>query len=69
MVQAQMIDLIKRGAVSVLYVLGIALTAYHLTAFTNDKFGLYFKDDNQLWLAIGLGLITLGWAIRNWKKI
>ena len=68
MAQAQMVDLIKRGAVLILYVFGTVLTAYHITAFKGDKYGLYFRDDDQLWLAIGVGLIAAGWAIRNWKK-
>lgn len=63
-----MVDLIKRIGVSALYALGTAFAAYNITAFKSDKFGLYFKDDNQLWFAIGIGLITVGWAIRNWKK-
>ena len=69
MAQTQMIELIKRGGVSVLYILGTILAAYNITAFKSDRFGLYFKDDNQLWFAIGAGLIVLAWVIRNWKKM
>ena len=68
MAQVQLVDLIKRVAVSILYVIGASLAAYHLTAFKTDKFGLYFKDGDQLWFAIGVGMIVIGWTIRNWKK-
>ena len=70
MAQVQMVDLIKRIGVSVLYVVGMGLAAYHIIAFRVAKNGgLYFKDENQLWFAIGVGLITVGWVIRNWKKL
>ena len=68
MAQVQVVDLIKRVVVSILYILGTPLAAYHLTAFKNDKVGMYFKDGNQLWLAIGIGMVVVGWVIRNWKK-
>ena len=61
-------DLVKQGGVSTLYVLGSALAAYNITAFKSDKFGLYYHDDNQLWFAIGVGMAVIGWAIRNWKN-
>jgi hypothetical protein len=67
--QLKWIEPVKRGAVSVLYVVGSAFAAYNITAFKTDKFGLYFKDDNQLWLAVGVALIAIGWAIRHWKKL
>ena len=69
MTQLNWINLAKQGAVSVLYIGGSALTAYNFTAFKTDKYGLYFHDDNQFWLATGVGILITGWVIRNWKKI
>jgi hypothetical protein len=65
----QFIDIVKRGAASALYISGSALASYNITAFKTDKFGTYFRDDNQFWLAVGVALIVTGWAIRNWKKL
>ena len=67
--QLNWIHLARQSAVSVLYISGSMLTAYHITAFKTDKWGLYFHDDNQFWIAIGVGLLIAGWAIRNWKNI
>jgi len=61
--------LAKQSSVSLLYLIGSMLAAYHVTAFKTDKFGLYYHDDNQLWLAVGVGLVIVGWIVRNWKKI
>ena len=69
MAQVQIVDLIKRISVSVLYIIGMAIAAYHLTAFKSDRFGLYFKDGDQLWFAIGVGMVVIGWVIRNWKRL
>jgi len=63
------LDLVKQGGISVLYVSGSALAAYNITAFKSDKFGLYYHDDNQLWFAIGVALFAVGWIVRNWKKL
>lgn len=63
------IPLARQVAISALYLAGSMLAAYHITAFKTDKFGLYYHDDNQLWFAIGVGLIMIGWIIRSWKKI
>jgi len=71
MAQGAAVDLetIKKGVVSILYAVGSALTAYNITAFKSDKYGVYFVDDNQLWLAIGVGMLAVGWLTRNWKKL
>lgn len=65
----QMMEIIKKAVISILYVSGSMLTLYNLAAFKSDKFGLYYKDGNQLWLAIGVTLIVAGWLTRNWKKL
>lgn len=67
--QLNWIHLARQGTVSALYIGGSALAAYHIIAFRTDKFGLYFQDENQLWFALGVGLLITGWVIRNWKKI
>lgn len=67
--QLNWINLARQVAVSALYTVGSALAAYNITAFKSDKYGLYYHDDNQLWLAIGVGLAIAGWVVRNWKKI
>ena len=63
------LQLVRQSVITALYLIGAMLAAYHITAFKTDKFGLYYHDDNQLWFAIGTGLIIVGWIIRNWKKI
>jgi hypothetical protein len=55
---------------SVSYIMGSALIAYNITAFTIDKHGsYYFRNLNQKWLAIGVGIFALGLIIKNWKKL
>ncbi len=58
-----------RLLVTALFVFGAAITSYHLFAFRVDKFGMYYKDADQLGLSIGVGIVVLGWFVRNWKKI
>ena len=60
---------IKRVITSILYTTGSAMTIYNLFAFRGDKFGFYYRDDAQLWLAIGVSSIVLGWLIKNWGKL
>lgn len=60
---------ILRMLVTALFVSGIAITSYYLFAFRVDKYGMYYKDADQLGLSIGVGIVVLGWFIRNWKKI
>lgn len=67
--QLNWMNLARQGAVSALYIGGAALAAYNFTAFKSDKYGVYFQDDNQFWLAIGVALVMTGWVVRNWKKI
>lgn len=55
---------------SVLYITGSIFIVYNITAFTIDKHGsYYFRDPNQTWLAVGVGLYAVGLVIRNWKKL
>ena len=54
---------------AVVYVAGAGLITYNLSAVKVDKYGYYFTDTNQLWLAIGVGLFGIGLVIKNWKKL
>ncbi len=65
----ELISYARRGAISISYLAGALLTTYNIMAFKTDKFGLFYNDDNQYWLAVGVALLGLGWVIRNWKKI
>ena len=66
---ANMQQLGLKIAQSVLYVLGYALTVYNLFAFKLTKAGsIYYNDTNQLWLALGVGMIASAYIIRNWNK-
>lgn len=60
---------IKRIIVTALYTAGSYITAYHVFAFKGDKFGIYYRDGDQNWLAIGVGMLVLGWFIKNWKSV
>jgi len=60
---------IHRLIVTILYIIGGSISSYYLVAFKVDKYGLYYKDADQLWLAIGIGILILGWFVKNWKKI
>lgn len=60
---------IARLIITTLFTSGSALVTYNLFAFRVDKFGFYYKDDAQFWLAIGVGTVVLGWLVKNWKKI
>ena len=65
----QIMDILKKGAISLLYIIGLALMAYNFIAFKTDKFGIYYVDDNQMWFAIGAATVATGWVVRNWRKI
>ena len=59
-----------RKICQVVFVLvGATFTVYNLAAFKVDSFGLYYHDDNQIWLAFGVGFLTVSWLIKNWKQI
>jgi len=62
------IPLVTQITTAVLSISGAAIAAYYITAFKTDKFGLYFRDDDQFWFAVGVALMVTAWAIRNWKK-
>ena len=52
-------QLILKASQAVLYIGGAMLTTYNLFAFKLTKAGsIYFRDDNQLWLAIGIAMIA-----------
>ncbi|MFW2374551.1 MAG: hypothetical protein ACN4GM_15605 [Gammaproteobacteria bacterium] len=59
---------IKRIIFTALFTVGSAITAYSVFAFKGDKFGIYYRDDDQFWLAIGVAMMVLSWAIKNWKS-
>ena len=52
----------------VLFVIGGSVSSYYLVASRVDKFGFYYRDADQLGLAIGVGFLILGWFIKNWKN-
>ncbi len=49
--------------------LGVAFTTYNLFSFKISKGAYYFVDSNQVWLAIGVTILTVSYVIKNWKKI
>lgn len=51
------------------FLIGIAFTTYNLVSFKVDKFGYFFNDDNQIWLAFGLTNLALYYLAKNWKNI
>jgi len=51
------------------FLTGVLLTTYNLFSFKIAKNGYYFNDDNQTWLAIGVGSLALAYVIKNWNKI
>lgn len=51
------------------FLAGIAFTTYNLSSFKVDKFGYFFNDDNQIWLAFGLTNLALYYLIKNWKNL
>ncbi len=70
MTQIEMKQLVTKIVQAVLYVLGSGIIAYNITAFKISKHGsYYFMDKNQLWLAIGVALVSAGLIVRNWKKL
>ena len=51
----------------VCYTAGPGLIAYNLASFSFTKWGFYFyKDHHQLWFAIGVALVALGWFLKDW---
>lgn len=62
------IDVLKVSQI-IAFLIGIAFTAYNLFSFKVDKFGYYFVDDNQIWLAFGITFLAIGYFIRNWKSL
>ena len=60
---------IHKLIVTALFIIGGSVTSYYLVAFRVDKFGLYYKDADQLWLSIGVAILVLGWSIKNWKNM
>ena len=60
---------ILKTSQAVLYICGAALATYNLFAFKLTKAGnLYFRDDNQLWLSVGVAMIVAALVIKNWNK-
>lgn len=64
----EQIQIILKALYSVLFVLGTSLITYNLFAVKVDKFGYYFKDTNQVWLAVGVGVFVAGLMVKNWNK-
>ena len=64
-----MIDLGVKIVAVLFYFAGTMLSAFNLLAFTSDRHGVYYKDVNQWWFAIGVTMLLLAWISRNWKKL
>ena len=51
------------------FTLGPALVAFNVFNFNITKSGfLYYRDDAQYGIAIGVFLISLAFVMRNWRK-
>jgi hypothetical protein len=62
-------QIILKYVQAVAYVVGSTLIASNLFAVKVDKHGYFWMDKNELWLAIGVGVVALGLVIKNWKKL
>ena len=51
------------------FIVGIAFTVYNLFSFKVDKFGYFFNDDNQIWLAFGISNLAIYYLTKNWNKL
>ena len=51
---------IQKLIVTALFIIGASITSYYLVAFKVDKYGLYYRDADQLWLSIGVAILVLG---------
>lgn len=51
------------------FLIGVLFTTYNLFSFKVAKNGYYFNDDNQTWLAFGVGFLAIAYVIKNWNKI
>ena len=51
------------------FLTGIAFTTYNLSSFKVDKYGYFFNDDNQIWLAFGLTNLAIYYLVKNWKNL
>ncbi|MCK4841212.1 MAG: hypothetical protein KAT04_04940 [Methylococcales bacterium] len=65
----KIVEVSKKVIMVLLYLSGSMLISFNLLAFTADRHGLYYKDENQWWFATGLTILMLIWIIKNWKKI
>jgi hypothetical protein len=54
---------------AVAYVVSSTLITYNLFSVKVDKSGYFWVSKNELWLAIGVGILAIGLVIRNWKKL
>ena len=49
------------------FAIGPAVTAYFMANFTVDSYGYYYRD-MEGGIAFGVFLISLGFALRYWRK-
>ena len=49
--------------------IGVAFTTYNLFSFKISKGAYYFLDTNQIWLSVGVTVLTISYLIKNWKKL
>ncbi|MDH5356324.1 MAG: hypothetical protein OEY09_17915 [Gammaproteobacteria bacterium] len=60
---------VRKLVLMLIYITGGTITSYYLFSFKVDKFGLYFRDSDQLGLSIGVGILIFGWFLKNWKNL
>ncbi len=68
-VNSAMIKMGVKALTVLLYIAGTMLSVFNILAFTADKYGLYYRDENQWWAAIGISMLLVVWIMQNWKKL
>lgn len=69
MAQVDINQLVLKSVRAICNVAGASLIAFNITAFTVEKHGsYYFRDPNQVWLAVGIAFIVIAYTIKNWDK-
>ena len=50
------------------YILGPSLVAFNLASVKVAKAGYYFLQNNEIGLALGVGLYTLSIVLKTWNR-
>lgn len=69
MSNAQIQELALKLVQVLMFLTGVALTAYNLFSFKVVKNGYYYIDTNQTWLAVGVTAIAISYVVKNWKNL